>query len=203
MKLYIVTASQREESESFKVGEFLASISADKGFESTEVLDLGKQENSLMLNMSHYWNPEDEHAIRWAKISESLEQADAVVFVTPEWNGSLTANTVVFMNLVDKELAHKPGLLVSVSGGRGGAYPITQMRTIGYKNSRINYIPEHLIVRGVGDVMNGQEVMGESDQVVRDHGHYCLRLLAEYAKALKSVRDSGVVDHDNFAHGMS
>jgi NAD(P)H-dependent FMN reductase len=62
-----------------------------------------------------------------------------------------------FMNYCGVEdVAHKPALLVSVSSGRGGAFPINQMRQLGYKNNRIMYLPEHLIVRSVEKVMNQQ-----------------------------------------------
>jgi hypothetical protein len=39
-------------------------------------------------------------------------------------------------------------LIIAVSGGAGGgAYPVAELRMSSYKNSRICYLPEHLIVR--------------------------------------------------------
>ena len=51
------------------------------------------------------------------------------------------------------ELAHKPGLIVGVSSADGGVYPVAELRMSSYKNSRICYIPEQLIVRNVESVL--------------------------------------------------
>ena len=45
------------------------------------------------------------------------------------------------------EFAHKPGLIVSISSGNGGAYPISELRSSSYKNSHILWIPENIIIR--------------------------------------------------------
>ena len=59
----------------------------------------------------------------------------------------------LFLMCNRNELAHKPALLVGISAGAGGSYPISELRASSYKNTRIIYIPDHLVIRHVGDAL--------------------------------------------------
>jgi len=98
------------------------------------------------------------------------------------------------------DLAHKPGLLVGVSSGIGGAYPISELRASSYKNCRLCYLPEHLIVRQVEAVLNTPQAASEEDQRIRARIDYALDILGKYAQALQPVRAS--IDLSQFATGM-
>jgi len=99
-------------------------------------------------------------------------------------------------------LAHKPGLIISVSASLGGSYPVVELRTSSYKNTRLCYIPDHVIVRNVGQMLKGAQPIDEHDRLLRERIDYSVRILLEYAKALKSVRDSGLIDLKRFPYGM-
>jgi len=71
-----------------------------------------------------------------------------------------------------------------------------------YKNTRLCYIPDHVIVRNVGQMLHGDEPADEHDQALRGRITYSLRVLIEYAKALRLVRESGVIDLKAFPYGM-
>jgi hypothetical protein len=74
-----------------------------------------------------------------------------------------------FLFASSAELGHKPALLVSVSAGISGAYPIARnSRSSSYKNNHICYIPEHLIVRQVGGVLNSADAASPEDQAIRN-----------------------------------
>ena len=47
----------------------------------------------------------------------------------------------IFLLCGNGEFSHKPGLIVSVSSGNGGAYPIAELRSSSYKNTHIMWIP--------------------------------------------------------------
>jgi hypothetical protein len=98
--------------------------------------------------------------------------------------------------------AHKPGLIVTVSAGAGGSYPVTELRTSSYKNTRLCYVPDHVIVRNVGQMLHGDQPADEHDVALRGRIEYSLRVLVEYAKALRLVRESGVIDLKAFPYGM-
>ena len=100
--------------------------------------------------------------------------------------------------------AHKPALPVGVSVGPGGTYPINELRTSSYKNNRLCYLPEHLIVRNCMVVMN--EDASENDEgehsYISERSLYCMRQLIAYADALARVRESGAADLTPYPNGM-
>ena len=73
-----------------------------------------------------------------------------------------------------------------------------------YKNNRLCYIPEHVIVRNVEKVLNGNSEENDSsaDAYFRERISWALGILAGYASALKPMRDSLQVHHDKFGNGM-
>jgi hypothetical protein len=77
-----------------------------------------------------------------------------------------------------------------------------ELRTSSYKNTRLCYIPDHVIVRNVGQMLKGAQAVDEHDRLLRERIDYSARVLVEYAKALKSVRDSGLIDLKRFPYGM-
>ena len=73
--------------------------------------------------------------------------------MTPEWNGMATpAIKNFFLYFSSSVLFHKPALIVTVSAGHGGAYPVIELRSSGYKNTKLCYIPEHVIIREAANV---------------------------------------------------
>jgi hypothetical protein len=108
----------------------------------------------------------------------------------------------LFLFAADGSLYHKPGLIVGVSASRNGAYPVAELRVSSYKNTHLQYISEHVIVRQVGDVLNEEAAQSADDTALRKRLDYSLSVLAEYAKALRLVRDSGVLDRKAFPFGM-
>jgi hypothetical protein len=108
-----------------------------------------------------------------------------------------------FFLLCDRQvLAHKPALIVTVSAGLGGSYPVAELRMSSYKNTRLCYVPDHVIVRNVGQVLHGETPGDEHDAALRRRIDYNARLLLEYAKALVAVRRSGLMDLDAYPFGM-
>lgn len=142
----------------------------------------------------------------WEPISQELKAADAVVVVTPEWSGMATPGVKNFLlNCTAAEVGHKPGLIVAVSAGRGGAYPVAELRMSGTKNNRLVWMPDHVLVQHVEGSLNapdGAADLAREDAAIRARLRYSLRLLGAYATALAQVRASGVIDHKTFRNGM-
>jgi hypothetical protein len=76
------------------------------------------------------------------------------------------------------------------------------LRISSYKNNRLVYIPEHVIIRNVEEMLHGDAPQNDRDEATRSRIRYGVKVLGEYAKALSLVRESGVVDHKNFPFGM-
>jgi NAD(P)H-dependent FMN reductase len=202
MKFAIVSGSHRPAAQSGKVARFAAShlASLNAGY-STYVLELGK--NPLPLWDEGIWNKDPKMLEPWSPVSAEIAGADAVVVVSPEWSGMVPAALKnFFLFASDGCLYHKPGLIVGVSASRNGAYPVAELRVSSYKNTHIQYISEHVIVRNVNEVLNEEGPVSEDDAQVRRRLDYGLRVLAEYGKALKTVRASGVLNRKDFPYGM-
>jgi len=196
MTIAIISGSMRDEAQSLKVANWLKEH-AEKELDCTaELLDLHE------LNLPMFTTAQD-NGESVGKVLKTLEQANATVFVSPEWNGMMSHGLVNMQHYLGNELANKPVMLVGVSAGRGGSYPVMQMRTMGYKNNHYVISPEALIVQGVNDMFNDHAMNEESsDYPLKQRADYGLKVLIEYAKALESVRQSGVIDLDTFGSGM-
>jgi NAD(P)H-dependent FMN reductase len=202
MRFAIVSGSHRPQSQSGKVARYVAEqLSTLDASYSTYLLELGK--NPLPLWEEGIWNKDPKMLGPWKPVSEAISACDAIVVIAPEWSGMVPAALKnFFLFASDGCLYHKPGLLVGVSASRNGAYAIAELRTSSYKNSHIQYISEHVIVRNVNEVLNEADPASEEDSSLRKRFDYSLRILAEYGKALKVVRASGVLNRKDFPFGM-
>jgi len=204
INITIVCGSQRPSSESAKVAGHVGVLLARHHPESpVRVLDLGR-------SPLPWWSDDfrvdgSDAARRWAPTAALLGATDGFVIVTPEWGGMSPPALKNLFLLCDgsDELADKPALLVGVSSSGGGAYAVAELRASSYKNTRICYIPEQVMVRNVCDLFAGDALV--ESQAARDvesrlvHG---LALLVGYAEALVAVRRSGIRDSKRFGYGM-
>ncbi|MGJ4789270.1 NADPH-dependent oxidoreductase [Leptospira koniambonensis] len=201
MKIGIIVGSQQKVSQSAKVGEFLNSKLKEMSVE-TWTLDLGK--NPLPLYDSTQTSDDKAWTDLWKPIDENLKSSEGFVIITPEYGGMASpAIKNFFLHAGLVQLGHKPGLLVSVSSGRGGAFPINEMRASSYKNTKICYIPEQLIFRDVEHLINGGDPISPEDSFIRERSGFALKILVAYADALSEIRESGVVHDPRFKNGMS
>ncbi|MDA9951463.1 NAD(P)H-dependent oxidoreductase [Oligoflexaceae bacterium] len=199
MKTAIIIGSHRENSQSTKVGGYIASKLKSMGHQ-TYIFDL--QGNPLPLWDESIWQSDPTWSKRWSPISKELESCDSAVIVSPEWGGMVPAALKNFFLLVGKELAHKPAMIAAVSASKGGSYPIAELRMSSYKNTFINYIPDHVIVRDVENVLEGETAKSDDDSFIRSRIEYSLKILTHYAAGLKKVRDSGDIDFKTYPFGM-
>jgi NAD(P)H-dependent FMN reductase len=202
MQIAIIVGSHRKDSQSAKVARFLASQLMSLGEHSCWICDLGKDPLPL-------WDEEiGSDAPQWSglrSLSEKIDEADAFIMIAPEWHGMVPAALKNFFLVCGgASFAHKPALPVGVSVGPGGTYPINELRTSSYKNNRLCYLPEHLIVRNCMVVMN--EDVSENDEgehsYISERSLYCMKQLIAYADALAQVRASGAADLTPYPNGM-
>jgi len=203
MKYAIISGSHRSTSQSIKVSRYLSHVILQSQKDaSVEILDLGG--NPLPLWDESFWSSDPKWDKTWKPFSDKLRAADALVVVSPEWAGMAPAGLKNFFLFCSKgELAHKPGMIVSVSAGMNGAYPVAELRMTSGKNNQLVYIPDHVIVRTAEAVLNDLEKPASPiDESLRKRIHYSLNVLQQYALAFRQVRESGVLNLKDYPFGM-
>ena len=205
MKIGIICGSHRADSQSGRIARHIESILQTRQLcEETWLYDLAG--NPLPFWDEGIWSGDPQWQEILTPLSESLHSCDAFVVISPEWHGMVPSGLKNFflMWTAGGELAHKPALIVTVSTSEGGAYPVNELRTSSYKNSRLCYLPEHLIIRHAAKVFNAND----ADNDERSHNYlserlvYCLELLKEYAVAFTGIRASGKASLATYTNGM-
>ena len=203
MKITIVNGSHRQNAQSAKVAGFIQRKLEESQL-ADEVYRFDLTANPLPLWDESIWEGDEKWKSLLAPISEQLASSDAFVIIAPEWHGMVPSGLKnFFLMWGNNELAHKPALIVAVSSGVGGAYPVAELRMSSYKNNRICYIPEQLIIRDVENVLNdSDENDPNSDSYYRERTEFALNMLHQYALALQSVRSADGIYNAKFKNGM-
>ena len=199
MKISIISSSHRINSQSKKISNLIQGnlVKIDSKLD-IKILDLADAGLPL-------WSPEkkDGKGIwgkTWRSISSNLDESEGFILVVPEYGGMATpAAKNIFLLSGNGELAHKPGLIVSISSGTGGAYPISELRSSSYKNTHIMWIPENIIIRNVEEFnpgAHGKNIPNWLD----DRIDYVLKLFLTYASNMKPIRE--IVNRKDFGNGM-
>ena len=203
MKIAIISGSHRNPSQSEKVARHIENTLQQEQEVDTWLYTLA--DNPLPLWDQTIWEDNPEWKDRLAPIKQQLASSDGFVIVSPEWHGQVPSGLKNFFLLFSRfELGHKPAMIVAVSSGDGGAYPVAELRMSSYKNNRICYIPEHLIVRNVESILNDNagDNNQETDAYFRERISWSLGILKAYARAMKPMRESVKVHHDKSGNGM-
>jgi NAD(P)H-dependent FMN reductase len=204
MNITIVSGSHRKISQSIKIAKAIKSaLKQLKECDETNIFDLA--DNPLPL-----WHEDMKKVGKPTKsflesISKKLAYTDAFIIISPEWHGMVPAGLKnFFLMWGNGELAHKPALIVTVSSGDGGSYPVAELRMSSYKNNRICFLPEHLIIRNVESVFNENEIdnNSSSQEYFENRLDYCLKQLLTYSKAFKQIRESNTVSIKKYGSGM-
>lgn len=204
MNITIVSGSHRKVSQSIKIARAIKrALKPLKECDEANIFDLAN--NPLPLwseDMRKVGNPSKSLL---DSVSKILAYSDAFIIISPEWHGMVPAGLKNFFLMWGKgELAHKPALIVTVSSGDGGSYPVAELRMSSYKNNRICFLPEHLIIRNVESVFNDNEIdnNSSSQEYFENRLDYCLKQLLTYGKAFKQIRKSDAVSIKKYGSGM-
>jgi NAD(P)H-dependent FMN reductase len=202
MKIGIISGSHRNPSQSGKVALYMRQQLMKGGVDSW-LFSLA--DNPLPLWDQSIWENDEDWSKLLNPLKNELSDCDGFIVITPEWHGSVPAGLKNFFLMFSRfELGHKPAMIVAVSSGDGGAYPVAELRMSSYKNNRICYIPEQLILRNVEKILNDNTADNDasSDAYFRERIDWALGVLMGYSKALKTMRETTEIFHDKFGNGM-
>ena len=199
MNLSIISTSHRKKSESVRIASILKEI----------ILNINDNINCFEIDMYKskvpLWTSERKDNLKFwnddfNNISLKLGNSDGFIFVVPEYGGMATPNAKNFFLIFNNgELFHKPGLIVSISSGNGGSYPISELRSSSYKNSHILWIPENIIIRNVGQYKPGDHG-SLIPNWLDDRIKYSCNLLIKYSEFLKPIQK--LINRKDFGNGM-
>ena len=202
MKITIISGSHRPNSQSEKVARYLKARveKLDSAFEGF-ILSLAG--NPLPLWDEEFYDRSERWENLWRPFSDRLAESDSFIFVVPEWGWMVPPAVKNLLLLCRSELAHKPALIVSVSSGINGVYPISELRMSGYKNTHVCFLPEHLIIRNVEQVLNPDHINAElGEEKLRQRIDHILELLFIYTKAFLQIRNNEKIDLRRYPYGM-
>lgn len=204
MNVLIVSCSQRPNSQSSRISDDLK-----KRLQNLDTA-ITARVVELLPETLPLWNPEvfstPSLLSKWTLLADLLRESSALIFVVPEWGGMAPPaikNLLLFAS--QKEVGHKPCLLCAISSSRGGAFPISELRTSGYKNNRILMLPEHLIIRDCEKQNLNQEPKDDDARYLQTRVDKTLELLLEYSKIMQPMRESKIfIDYmAAYSNGMS
>jgi len=196
----VISGSSRINSQSSKIAHYVVEQLKAEFEQETALLDLGHSklpdfDDSLFVKKEE-WNAQ------WTQISKQLLSSNAFVIISPEWDGMAPACLKNLFHLSrNGEFFHKPALLISISAGINGAYPIMELRSSSYKNSRICYLPDHMIIRKVGETFNQAQAVDEHDHYYRDYLTYLLKMLLTYKEAFTLIHEAKIFNREKYPNG--
>ena len=188
MKALIVSGSHRAQSQSGRVAKTLCQHFLPAHFSSITIHDLSEMD--LPFWDEAVWDDASPWDAKLERVRRDQREADALIFVCPEWNGMAPPRLKNYFLFGDTgSLEDKPALIVAISAGVGGAYVVSELRSSGSKNTKLCYIPDHVIIRDVeNSLTTAPQFAGDP---IAERCRYAIRKLARYADALSEVRSQG------------
>ena len=174
-----------------KPAAWLAEVAAERDDLTLETVDLRDFDLPLFAEKaSALWMPsEDERAVAW---QEKVAEYDAYVFVTAEYNHSITGALKNALDQAYPQWMRKPFSALAY-GGVGGARAVEHLRSIGVE---LQMAPvRHAVHIGAGEFrkvspLGENAPMSEIDAVLRPSAKAMFDDLVWWAQALKEAREA-------------
>ena len=192
MKLAVVIGSTRPNRQTIKQAKWVASSAKQDDDLEVEMIDLADYPMPLFDEpMSPRFNPDRQINPIAQKWLSKIEEFDAYIFVTPEYNHSIPAVLKNAFDYITWEIKRKPATVVS-HGTVGGARATMHLKEI-ISESRAIAIPSAVAMAGMSEAIDEE---GKLSQAALDNPHgpqfalnNALEELKWYAQALKQARE--------------
>lgn len=190
MKIKIITSTVRPGRKGPVIGKWVTKAAQDFGFDA-ELLDLGEIKLPLMDEPAHpvLKQYEYEHTKNW---SAKIEEADAFIFVTAEYDYNYPAPLKNALEYLVHEWAYKPSGIVSYSIG-----PFAGVR------AAIHLKADLLSLRNVGlaemvTIPSFNQFINEDgefvpNEIVEKSATVMFTQLARWAKGLKAIKEDELI----------
>lgn len=162
---------------------------------------LNKNVNIELIDLNDYDLPffNDSNIDEFEEIHLKIQEANDFIFIIPEWGGMIPGKLKnLLLTLSQKHTGHKPALTIFISSGLGGVNPISEIRSYGFKNNKMVFIPEYIIIRNV----NRFAINTESYIKIMHRIENAFKILKEYSLFLKEVRINNDKLLNKYPYGM-
>ena len=191
MKLAVIVGSTRQNRQTLKEAKWVAKTAEEMEGVNVQIIDLKDYPMPFFDEpMSPRYNPNREIDPAAKKWLDALAPFDAYVFVTPEYNHSITGILKNALDYVTVELIHKPSAVVS-HGSVGGARAAVMLKEI-LSESRTVVIPPSVAFIGVSEGVDDDGNLNESLKANPYGPQTALKAMLEdliwYSNALSEAR---------------
>ncbi len=161
MKIVVVPGTNREGSNTLRLGRAVAARYAAQDGVEVDLLDLRTLPQGLLSPEAY-----DATPAGWARFADAVVGADGLHVLTPEYNGGFPGVLKLFIDHLPfpESFEHRPVCFTGLAAGRFGALsPVEQLQAIfGYRNA-LQY-PNRVFVPGVSKAL-GPDGWPEDPQV--------------------------------------
>lgn len=152
--IQIIAGTNRPGSRSLQIAQLIQREYTELGVDS-EVLDL----RSIPLHLIDGSQYSENQPLEMQKAVEKVDQADGLVVVCPEYNGSMPGALKYFIDhwSYPKSFQSRPVAFVGLGGKFGGLRPVEHLQQVfGYRNAYI--FPERVFLFNVWDVLDESQL---------------------------------------------
>jgi NAD(P)H-dependent FMN reductase len=193
MKLGIIIGATRQGRQSQKQAQWVYNTAIELEDVEAEIVDLKDYPMPFFDEpISPRYNPNREIDLRAQRWLKKLEEFDAYVFVTPEYNHSIPGVLKNAIDYITWEMSRKPAAIVS-HGSAGGARAAMHLKEI-LSESKTVPIPNSVAIHGMSEAINEE---GELAKDVKSNPYGpqsaldgLLEELQWYSDALQQARKS-------------
>jgi NAD(P)H-dependent FMN reductase len=193
MKLGIIIGATRQGRQSQKQAQWVYNTAIELEEVEAEIVDLKDYPMPFFDEpISPRYNPNREIDLRAQRWLKKLEEFDAYVFVTPEYNHSIPGVLKNAIDYITWEMSRKPAAIVS-HGSAGGARAAMHLKEI-LSESKTVPIPNSVAIHGMSEAINEE---GELAKDVKSNPYGpqsaldgLLEELQWYSDALQQARKS-------------
>lgn len=184
--LKIISSTVRPGRKGPTVANWIKEVADKTGNFNTEVLDLGEINLPLMNEAVHpiMKQYEHEHSKQW---SAKIEEADAFIFVTAEYDYSYPAPLKNALEYLVHEWAYKPAGIVSYSLGQfGGVRAVSNLKT-DLLNLRTISLAEGVNIASLNQFIDENGVFTPNEQL-HHAADVMLTQLVRWTKGLATIK---------------
>lgn len=187
LKLKVITGSTRPGRVGPTIAKWVTQAAEANGKFAVEAVDLADINLPLLDEATHpaMQQYEHEHTKRWSAI---IGDADAFVFVTPEYDFFAPASLVNAVQVLLKEWKYKPAGVVSYGGISGGLRSAQTLRQL-LGNVGVAAIPEGVPLPLFPEFISDDGTFVPNDKV-KEGANAMFSELARWGEALKPMRSA-------------